>query len=245
MDNAVLVGLSRQMALGREMDVVANNIANLNTTGFKADGSIFEEYLFRRAARAASSGSRASFVLDRGVWHDMSQGSIERTGNSLDVAIDGKGFMVVQTPNGERYSRNGSLQISPTGQLVTSDGYPVLGDGGPITLQSTDQASLDQPRRHHQRARRQHRKSIRRAASSGWSPSPVRSSCRKTAPARSARQPHAAATGDDRRLHPGRDREIQRTRRRRDVAHDRDHPQLHPYRGHVATADRSQPIVDR
>ncbi len=137
MDNAVLVGLSRQMALGREMDVVANNIANLNTTGFKADGSIFEEYLSGSGA-SGQSGGRASFVLDRGVWHDMSQGSIERTGNSLDVAIDGKGFMVVQTPNGERYSRNGSLQISPTGQLVTSDGYPVLGDGGPITLQSTD-----------------------------------------------------------------------------------------------------------
>ena len=137
MDNAVLVGLSRQMALGREMDVVANNIANLNTTGYKADGSIFEEYL-SGAAGSGQSASGVSFVLDRGVWHDMSQGSIERTGNSLDVAIDGNGFMVVQTPNGERYSRNGSLQISPTGQLVTSDGYPVLGDGGPITLQSTD-----------------------------------------------------------------------------------------------------------
>lgn len=137
MQNMVLIGLSRQVGLAREMDVVANNIANLNTTGYKADGSLFEEYL-SSAARAGQSGGRISYVRDRGVWHDMGQGPIERTGNPLDVAIDGSGFLVVQTPNGERYSRNGSLQISATGQLVTSDGYPVLGDGGPISLQPND-----------------------------------------------------------------------------------------------------------
>jgi flagellar basal-body rod protein FlgF len=75
-----------------------------------------------------------SFVRDRGIWHDMSQGAVERTGNPLDVAVDGTGFLVVQTPRGDRYTRNGSMQISQTGQLVTSEGYPVLGDGGPITL---------------------------------------------------------------------------------------------------------------
>ena len=137
MQNAILVGLSRQVALAREMDVVSNNIANLNTTGYKADGSLFEEYL-NTTARADQTGSRVSFVRDRGIWHDMSQGAIDRTGNPLDVAIDGQGFLVVQTPAGERYTRNGSMQISATGQLVTSDGYPVLGDGGPITLQPND-----------------------------------------------------------------------------------------------------------
>jgi flagellar basal-body rod protein FlgF len=134
MDNLVLVALSRQVALARELDVVANNIANLNTTGYKADGSLFEEYL----NSAGQSGGSVSFVQDRGVWHDMSQGPIERTGNSLDVAIDGKAFLVVQTPRGERYTRNGSMQIDATGQLVTSDGNPVLGDGGPIRLQPND-----------------------------------------------------------------------------------------------------------
>jgi flagellar basal-body rod protein FlgF/flagellar basal-body rod protein FlgG len=119
------------------MDVVANNIANLNTTGYKADGSLFEEYL-ASTARSDQTGSRVSFVRDRGVWHDMSQGPIERTGNPLDVAVDGTGFLVVQTPRGERYTRNGALQINATGQLVTSDGFPVLGDGGPITLQAND-----------------------------------------------------------------------------------------------------------
>ena len=68
----------------------------------------------------------------------MSQGPIEHTGNPLDVAIDGNGFLAVQTPRGERYTRNGALQINATGELVTSDGYQVLGDGGPITFQPTD-----------------------------------------------------------------------------------------------------------
>jgi flagellar basal-body rod protein FlgF/flagellar basal-body rod protein FlgG len=137
MPNALLVGLSRQMALGREMDVVANNIANLDTTGYKADGSMFEEYL-GSAARAGGNSGRVSFVLDRGIWHDMSQGPIQRTGNPLDVAIDGNAFLVVQTPRGERYTRNGALQINASGQLVTADGNPVLGESGPITFQSTD-----------------------------------------------------------------------------------------------------------
>ena len=137
MQNTALVGLSRQVALARELDVVANNIANLNTTGYKADGSLFEEYL-SSTARADQTGSHVSFVRDRGIWHDMSQGAVERTGNPLDVAVDGTGFLVVQTPRGDRYTRNGSMQISQTGQLVTSEGYPVLGDGGPITLQPND-----------------------------------------------------------------------------------------------------------
>jgi flagellar basal-body rod protein FlgF/flagellar basal-body rod protein FlgG len=137
MQNAVLVGLSRQVALARELDVVANNIANINTSGYKADSSLFEEYL-SSPARADETGSRVSFVRDRGVWHDMSPGPVEHTGNPLDAAVDGSGFLVVQTPQGERYTRNGSMQINSTGQLVTSEGYPVLGDGGPITLQPND-----------------------------------------------------------------------------------------------------------
>ena len=137
MQNAILVGLSRQVALERELDVVANNIANINTTGYKADGSMFEEFL-SSSARGAGTASRVSFVQDRGTWRDMSAGPIEHTGNPLDVAVSGKGFLVVQTPRGERYTRNGSFQINADGELVTSDGYQVLGDGGPIKLQRTD-----------------------------------------------------------------------------------------------------------
>lgn len=137
MQNTLLVGLSRQVALGRELDVVANNIANINTAGFKADGSIFEEFL-NSNARADQSGSRVSFVRDRGTWHDLSAGPVERTGNPLDVAVDGKAFLVVQTPAGERYTRNGSFQINNAGELVTSEGAQVMGEAGPIKFQPTD-----------------------------------------------------------------------------------------------------------
>ena len=136
MQNAFLIGLSRQVALSREMDVVANNIANVDTTGYKADGSLFEEYLSSSAR--TDSGGRVSYVRDRGVWHDMNAGQVQHTGNPLDVAIDGDGFFTVQTPGGPRYTRNGSLQINAAGQLVTSEGNPVLGNGGPITFQPND-----------------------------------------------------------------------------------------------------------
>jgi flagellar basal-body rod protein FlgF len=140
MENALLVGLSRQTALQRELDIVANNIANLNTTGFKADGAVFSEFLPPGASldQFAAPDRRLSFVQDRMSWHDMSQGTVQTTGNPLDVAIDGDGMLVVQTARGERYTRNGALQISNTGELVTSSGDKVLGENGPIVFQLTD-----------------------------------------------------------------------------------------------------------
>ncbi|HEU0084576.1 MAG TPA: flagellar basal-body rod protein FlgF [Bradyrhizobium sp.] len=140
MENALLIGLSRQMTLERQMDVVANNVANVNTTGYKADKSLFQEYLASGAHEDDFRGSdrRVSYVTDRATWHDFSQGTAEATKNPLDVAIDGKAFLAVQTPRGERYTRDGSLQINAQGQLVTSAGYPVLGNAGPIVFQPTD-----------------------------------------------------------------------------------------------------------
>src|ERR1700693_4911611 len=96
MQNALLIGLSRQVALSRELDVVANNIANINTTCYKADGTLFEEYL-SSAARSGQNQGRVSYVRDGGTWHDLTAGPIERTGNQLNVAIDGNAFLVVQT----------------------------------------------------------------------------------------------------------------------------------------------------
>jgi flagellar basal-body rod protein FlgF len=140
MENTLLVGLSRQVALGRQLDVVANNVANINTTGYKSDGALFEEFIgpTARAADFSGADTRLRFVQDRGIWHDFGQGGIQSTGNPLDVAIDGEGYLVVQTPAGDRYTRNGAMQISATGQLVTNEGMPVLGDGGPITFQQGD-----------------------------------------------------------------------------------------------------------
>ena len=141
MENALLVGLSRQMALTHELDVLANNIANVDTTGYKADHTLFEQYLMPRASDPSFTGADRGirYVEDRADWVDMSQGAIQRTGNPLDVAIEGSGYFVVQTPNGQqRYTRNGSFSINASGQLVTSDGNQVVGSSGPIIFQSTD-----------------------------------------------------------------------------------------------------------
>jgi len=140
MENALLVGLSRQVTLSRELEVVANNLANINTTGYKSDSSIFEQFLMPEAsAEAFPPGSRQiAYVQDRATWHNLSPGPIQRTGGPLDVAIDGNAFLVVQTAAGQRYTRNGALQISSTGALVTNAGDPVLGVGGAIQFQNTD-----------------------------------------------------------------------------------------------------------
>jgi flagellar basal-body rod protein FlgF len=140
MENALLIGLSRQTILERQLDVVANNIANVNTTGYKNDSSLFEEFLTSGAHEDNFVGSdrRVSFVQDRGTFRDFSQGALEQTKNPLDLAIDGSAFLVVQTPAGERYTRDGGLQLNNQGQLVTVAGNPVLGAGGPIVFQPTD-----------------------------------------------------------------------------------------------------------
>ncbi|HVX75410.1 MAG TPA: flagellar basal-body rod protein FlgF [Bradyrhizobium sp.] len=140
MENALLIGLSRQTVLERQLDVVANNIANVSTTGFKADQSLFQEYLMPVAQENNFVGRdrRLSYVEDRGTYRDFSQGAAQQTSNPLDVAIQGNGFLVVQTAAGERYTRDGGLQLNNQGQLVTAEGDQVLGTSGPITFQQTD-----------------------------------------------------------------------------------------------------------
>ncbi len=140
MENALLVGLSRQVTLERQMDVVANNIANVNTAGYKADRSLFEEYLTSGAHEDNFVGSdrRVSYVQDRATFRDFTQGPVEQTKNPLDIAINGNGLLAVQTAGGERYTRDGNLQINNTGQLVTVAGNAVLGTSGPIVFQPTD-----------------------------------------------------------------------------------------------------------
>jgi flagellar basal-body rod protein FlgF len=140
MDNALLVGLSRQVALQRELDVIANNLANINTNGFKGESVQFEEYL-SSPARADSfplADRRVSFVQDRSTIADFSQGPLAQTGSPLDVAISGDGFLVVDTPGGERYTRNGALSRSASGDLVTSEGYRVRGANGAIQFDQND-----------------------------------------------------------------------------------------------------------
>jgi flagellar basal-body rod protein FlgF len=141
MENALLVGLSRQVALRRELDVIANNLANLNTTGFKGESVLFEQYLAPGARLddfPTYVDRQVAYVLDRETRTDLSQGSFNRTDGQYDVAIDGEGFFVVETPQGERYTRAGSFALNATGELVTAAGYRVLGDAGPIVLDPND-----------------------------------------------------------------------------------------------------------
>lgn len=132
--NAQLISLSRQIALQRQMDVVANNMANINTTGFKAENLLFEEYVMpvARDQDFMTRDQPLSYVQDWATMHDMSGGAMVQTGNELDVALNGDGFFAVQTGGGERWTKSGSFQISNNGTLVDLSGNPVLGEGGPI-----------------------------------------------------------------------------------------------------------------
>ena len=140
MENASLVGLSRQVALRRELDVISNNVANMNTSGFKAEKMAFGEYLSPKARDEAFSrpDRPLSFVEDVSTWHDQSAGVVQTTGGETDVAIDGDGFFVVEGASGTRYTRNGAFQIDSQGRLVTSGGARVLSTSGPIQFAPTE-----------------------------------------------------------------------------------------------------------
>ena len=136
METPTYVALSRQTALLRQMDVVANNLANLVTPGFKAEMEIFTTYPIR--SQAFGAAQKLSYVQDFATARDFSAGPMNPTGNDLDVAIQGNGFFVVQTPNGPRYTRLGHFSLNAAGQLVNKLGYPVLSGGAPVTLNPDD-----------------------------------------------------------------------------------------------------------
>jgi flagellar basal-body rod protein FlgF len=141
MENALLIGLSRQVALARELDVVANNVANIETNGFKRRATMFREFLMPQARSESFSGQdqQMSYVHDRGTALSFTQGAMEPTGNPLDIAIEGDALFVVRTATGqERYTRNGSLQINGRGELVTSDGHQILSDQGPVVFTAAE-----------------------------------------------------------------------------------------------------------
>lgn len=138
MDNATYIALSFQMPLFRQMAVIANNMANANTTGFKAENMMFESYLEKIGNEQVAGKQKASFVNDIATYQDTKQGSLEATNNPLDVAINGKGYFVIETPQGERFTRAGSFHVNADGQLVNPQNYPVVGDGGAIEFAPED-----------------------------------------------------------------------------------------------------------
>ncbi|WNJ99076.1 flagellar basal-body rod protein FlgF [Thalassospiraceae bacterium LMO-JJ14] len=130
MENTMYVALSRQTTLRRQLDVVANNLANMSTHGYKSGQMMFVEHLTKSKGGDSLVTPNLAYVRDIATMTDTKPGAIEHTGNPLDVAIQGEGYFVIQTPEGERYTRNGRLQLDNTGQLVNQLGQAVLADGG-------------------------------------------------------------------------------------------------------------------
>ena len=130
MENPIFISLSRLVALQSKLDVVAGNMANANSTGFKQQRLMFSEVL-----RKTSMTEQISMVQDRATVRDMSEGPLEATSNPLDVALRGKGFFVVDTLNGPHYTRAGRFQLNANGQIVDDNGLPVLDSGNrPIAV---------------------------------------------------------------------------------------------------------------
>ncbi|MGX9352317.1 flagellar hook-basal body complex protein [Shimia sp. W99] len=138
MDNAVYTTLTRQAGLTREMSVLANNIANASTTGFRQAGVTFTEYI-----KTAPNSESLSMGVANLPSMSMAQGTLTRTGGTFDFAIEGDGFFMVETPEGERLTRAGSFAANGDGDLVTPDGFKVLDSGGTPIFIPPDAKGID------------------------------------------------------------------------------------------------------
>lgn len=125
METTVYTTLTRQSGLLRELSIVANNVANASTTGFRKEGLVFSEHVV--AGRNGDTLSMANGQVRR---TSLLQGPLNKTGGRFDFAIEGEGFFLIETPAGERLTRAGSFSLSAEGELVTNDGFRVLDAGG-------------------------------------------------------------------------------------------------------------------
>lgn len=128
MESPSYIALSKEAAVSRDMNVMANNIANASTNGYRGEHSLFQEYL----ARTGSIGMRekVSFVQDIGTFRDTHDGTLTLTSNPLDLALQGPGYMVLGDPAQDLYTRTGVFHLDSGRQVVTSDGYPLLQENG-------------------------------------------------------------------------------------------------------------------
>lgn len=128
MDNTKYIALSRQMALWKQMDVVSNNMANMNTSGYKQDDAVFTSYLVKTNNAEGFGKVPVYFTQDFGMYKDFKEGAIVQTGNTFDLALQGDAFFAIETPSGERYTRKGQFTMDGNGQLVTTEGNPVMSE---------------------------------------------------------------------------------------------------------------------
>jgi len=136
MDSGFYAACAALMARSQALDLVANNLANTSTPGYRAEHNVFRSFLASASGHLASNLNVAvnDYGILGGSQMDLSQGNLEHTGNDLDFAVQGPGFFVVQSPNGRFFTRNGNFQVSPQGQLITSEGDPVMGEQGIIRI---------------------------------------------------------------------------------------------------------------
>jgi flagellar basal-body rod protein FlgF len=137
MDSGFYAACTALLARSQTLDLVANNLANVSTPGYRAQHDSFRSLLATTSAVPLSGLNQAvnDYSILGGGQLDLSQGSLERTGNDLDLGIQGSGFFAVQTAGGQLFTRDGNFHVSPKGQLVTSAGDAVLGtDGHPIQI---------------------------------------------------------------------------------------------------------------
>ena len=138
MENTAYIALTRQAALDRQMDVIANNIANAATTAYKGEHMMFAELLQNIPVDGSRDLHEVAFVQDLSVIRDLQEGPMERSGNTFDFAIKGNGYFELDTADGARYTRNGRFELDADGMLVSSHGHAVLSaDGAPIVIELT------------------------------------------------------------------------------------------------------------
>lgn len=142
MENAIYIALSKQTALTDSMQIIANNVANANTTGYRAQNILFEEFI----SDPRFSDDDLSFVNDFGQYQNSTQGGLTQTDNDLNVALSGPGFLSIQLQDGRTaYTRDGNFQLAGDGTLLNQSGLPVLGSGGPIIIpDSSTEINIDQ-----------------------------------------------------------------------------------------------------
>ncbi|MFV0626502.1 MAG: flagellar basal-body rod protein FlgF [Alphaproteobacteria bacterium] len=128
MDNTRYIALSRQMGLWKQMDVVSNNMANMNTSGYKQDDVMFKSYIIKTEGAKEFGKLPVYFSQDFATYTNFSEGAMSSTGNALDLAIKGEGFFAVETDNGEKYTRKGNFSLDSDGKLVTDDGSVLLSE---------------------------------------------------------------------------------------------------------------------
>jgi len=144
MDSGYYAACTALVARTQALDTVANNIANASTVGFRAERNLFSSVLADAGNASTSTLNPVinSYGILSGTMADTTQGTLEKTGNDLDLAIEGKGYFAVQTANGTMYTRNGSFELSSKDQMVTASGDLVLGDRGPIVLPTGGKISI-------------------------------------------------------------------------------------------------------